>query len=297
LGSLYLPFGSDRLFVANDGLHGYEVWKTDGTAGGTTLVADVYPGAGSSNPQSAVVAGSDVFFVANDGTASSRLVVSDGTPAGTYSVTDGLNSVFGPMDAGGAVVFSGTRLVTPPNIFATQLYTVGSLLDGCLPVPRDDCKEAVAGGKASLLLKDGSAPAKDLLKFKSAVAEATFKPEFGSPTTTTDYRLCLYEGGSIFLGAGVPAGAGWSESSSGFKFKGESSDGLTQVSLKANASPGRAKIGVKGKGAGLALPALGGILSPVTAQLINDESGACWTATFSAPFKKDDLTQFNDKSD
>jgi ELWxxDGT repeat protein len=37
-------------FAANDGLHGAELWVSDGTAGGTRLVKDIRPGAGSSSP-------------------------------------------------------------------------------------------------------------------------------------------------------------------------------------------------------------------------------------------------------
>ncbi len=35
-------------FSANDGVHGFEIWQTDGTIDGTLLFKDVYPGAGSS---------------------------------------------------------------------------------------------------------------------------------------------------------------------------------------------------------------------------------------------------------
>ena len=43
-------------FVANDGQNGRELWKSDGSEGGTMMVADIYPGTtsygtvGSSNP-------------------------------------------------------------------------------------------------------------------------------------------------------------------------------------------------------------------------------------------------------
>jgi ELWxxDGT repeat protein len=34
-------------FAANDGLHGYELWRSDGTAAGTQMVLDINPGPAS----------------------------------------------------------------------------------------------------------------------------------------------------------------------------------------------------------------------------------------------------------
>src|SRR5438067_13780239 len=40
--------GGMAFFVANDGVHGFELWKSDGTADGTRMVKDIVPGPGSS---------------------------------------------------------------------------------------------------------------------------------------------------------------------------------------------------------------------------------------------------------
>src|SRR5689334_2619385 len=40
--AFFVPVGTNAFyFKANDGIHGTELWRSDGTAGGTSLVADI----------------------------------------------------------------------------------------------------------------------------------------------------------------------------------------------------------------------------------------------------------------
>jgi ELWxxDGT repeat protein len=55
-------------FAADDGSHGLEPWLSDGTPGGTFLLADVAPGARPSSPAGFVRLGSEVLFAADDAT-------------------------------------------------------------------------------------------------------------------------------------------------------------------------------------------------------------------------------------
>jgi ELWxxDGT repeat protein len=74
-------------FAADDGTHGFELWKTDGTTGGTAMVKDINPG-GDSTPTELVNVNGTLFFRADDGAHGSELWKSDGTAAGTTMVKD-----------------------------------------------------------------------------------------------------------------------------------------------------------------------------------------------------------------
>jgi ELWxxDGT repeat protein len=54
--------GRHLYFAADDGAHGMELWRSDGSPEGTKLVQDINPGAASSEPESLAVAGGHLFF-------------------------------------------------------------------------------------------------------------------------------------------------------------------------------------------------------------------------------------------
>ncbi len=75
-------------FKAYDGVSGYELWKSDGTAEGTRLVRDILPGSAGSDPFDLVNINGTLFFSASDGTRGAELWRSDGTEPGTMLVRD-----------------------------------------------------------------------------------------------------------------------------------------------------------------------------------------------------------------
>ncbi|RYD25517.1 MAG: hypothetical protein EOP87_24280, partial [Verrucomicrobiaceae bacterium] len=110
-----------QYFVADDSVHGSELWRSDGTAAGTRMVKDMLPGVEGSRPQSLTVAHGAVWFTsATDSSSGSKrkLWRTDGTEAGTRVVTTvgagGAASymrLFGSADGSLHVNISGTSSI------------------------------------------------------------------------------------------------------------------------------------------------------------------------------------------
>lgn len=75
-------------FSANDGTNGRELWKSNGTLGGTSMVKNINPAGASSDPTGLVNVSGVLFFSASDGVKGKELWKSDGTQAGTTMVKD-----------------------------------------------------------------------------------------------------------------------------------------------------------------------------------------------------------------
>ena len=154
MGSFFLVAVAGTVFFpGDDGVHGLELWHSDGTPAGTGMVADLWPGPKGSNPQAsaAAAAGSRLFFVAaND--QGCQPWVTDGTGGGTHlvkafaggkdcsSAPVGLTAVgtvvlFGADDGGKSAGLwrsdgteAGTALVTAAVTVERPLGVIGDVL-------------------------------------------------------------------------------------------------------------------------------------------------------------------------
>ena len=83
------PVGGKVFFTADDGVHGQELWKSNGRRSDTVLVKDIHRCSGGYDGVSSLTrAGKDLFFVADDGIHGQELWTSDGSRPGTVLVKD-----------------------------------------------------------------------------------------------------------------------------------------------------------------------------------------------------------------
>lgn len=125
--------GNRVLFRADDGLHGYELWRTDGTAAGTALVLDLCPGvcdgqvtvpqplSGATAPRAA--------FLGWEPDHGTQIWTSDGTSRGTRRRT---SVPAGTLVADGFTVAAvGDRLFFPARDgHGEELWTAGGAAGG-----------------------------------------------------------------------------------------------------------------------------------------------------------------------
>ncbi|MEP7265783.1 MAG: ELWxxDGT repeat protein [Bacteroidota bacterium] len=102
-GNTPVIFNNKIYFLASDGIHGLEVWSSDGTDAGTTMLKDIYPGAdGFTTPNLRYPYFCELngilYFAANDGSHGFELWKTDGTTAGTVMVKDiAADAIYGSM--------------------------------------------------------------------------------------------------------------------------------------------------------------------------------------------------------
>ena len=119
------------LFAADNGTQGRELWVTDGSGAGTTLVKDINPGPAVGLGNHLYPKGDSVFFFGNDGVNGLEPWVSDGTAAGTVMIKDvnpgaGSGGSIKFVRVGNTMFFAGDDGVNGTELWKTDGSAAGT---------------------------------------------------------------------------------------------------------------------------------------------------------------------------
>jgi ELWxxDGT repeat protein len=100
--------GGRFYFTARTGTHGRELWTSDGTAVGTVMAKDIWPGS-EGRVEELTTAGGTAYFTAEDGKNGVQLWKSDGTTEGTVMVRE--NTGRTDIDGAGNLAVLGGSII------------------------------------------------------------------------------------------------------------------------------------------------------------------------------------------
>ena len=90
-----VKIGNAVYFSADDGVNGVELWRSDGTATGTSMIKNAGSATATVAPQNFAAIGNILYYKFDDGANGIELWRSDGTATGTYMVKDVYPGSFG----------------------------------------------------------------------------------------------------------------------------------------------------------------------------------------------------------
>jgi hypothetical protein len=239
----------------------------------------------------------------NDGTAQTCSPCSSCAP-GTYNATSCLPT----QDTVCAACDPSCTTCSGPAAFQCSSCPTGdapgSGVCGCSAAPWGNCRFPGTVQKSTLTIKNNADPTKDVIKWKWAKGSATDVADFGNPTTTDSYFLCVYDNGARVSSSTLPIGgtcAGkpcWAMKETGFVYKDKDGtpDGVVAAKLQAGVFR-KALVQVLAKGALVETPDPGTLTGPIRVQLQRQDRDICFEADFSAPFKKNKSGTLSDTSD
>jgi cysteine-rich repeat protein len=229
---------------------------------------------------------------------------------------DGCDSNCTPTSCGNGIVTTGEDCddgnasvgdcCSPTCAFETNgsacndgdLCTMADACDGagtCLgaSAPQPDCRTAAKGS----LLVDAK---RGQIAWKWLGGAATTIADLGDPVHgDTSYALCVYDaaGGApgLALRSAIPADVGWKAAGKGYSYRSKTGapSGTTSLTVRSGAA-GKARIGLKGKSAALAVPSLPLAQDPAVTVQLKTSAGVCWSQTYAAPARRNDAAQLKD---
>lgn len=242
------------------------------------------------------------------GTGIYQITATTFAAGGPGSTTDGQScddtnactgtDVCGGNNCAGSALPNGTGCDDHSGCTQSDVCTAGTC--GGTATLATSCHAPVAAQRARLLIRDDPYDLRDLLTWKWSKGSATTLTDYGSPTTTTPYELCVFDTHAgvpeRLLSTVIPPGPAWSAFSRGFRYRDRagSAGGISSIVLKTGVD-GSASINLKAKGPSFTAPTLPLAADPrVIVQLLN--GSACFEARYPAG-TLNSATKFNAKAE
>jgi len=181
----------------------------------------------------------------------------------------------GQLETGSLVIDVDDNVLSAKFLTGTgQIHDAFTIVKGteCPATPATGCNTAVRG---KLTMRNG----KWGWKWKGGTIDPA---DAGDPTGETDLAVCVYDPSGALLGGEVLHGdARWKTVKRGFQYRDRTfaNHGFEKIRVKTGTPSLNAYVQVKGRATLPPLP----VALPVTAQLVNLDSGKCWSSEFSAP--------------
>ncbi|MES2788344.1 MAG: ELWxxDGT repeat protein [Planctomycetota bacterium] len=212
--SNFTNVGGVLYFTADDGVHGTELWKSDGTAGGTQLVSDLQVGDAfaSSQPRGLVSFNGKLFFTADDGSHGRELWSTDGTSVGTVRITD-LNTTgdsFLPetqlVNLNGQLIFAASQGATGTQLWTSTGTTAGTTLlksirSGGDGITTFDTQHLAATASTLYFVADSGTTGSELWKTDGTALGTSLVKDIQSGAVSSDPQSLTIVGSSLFFTA------------------------------------------------------------------------------------------------
>ena len=200
---------NNLFFAATNGVHGMELWKSDGTEAGTVMIKDIRPGSANSSIGYLTNINGTLYFVANNGSAGTELWKSDGTAAGTVMVKDIRTGLLGSNPTGlvnlnGTLYFAADNGLHGMELWKSDGTSAGtSLVKDINALTAGSYPQALAGVNGTLFFAaDNGMDGMELWKSDGTVAGTVMVKEI-FPGSDGGYPYGLIGvGATLFFAAG-----------------------------------------------------------------------------------------------
>lgn len=188
--------GNTVYFSATDGINGFQLWKSNGTASGTSLVKQINANA-SASPAKFYTSGSVFYFQASDGTANGlELWKSDGTADGTVMVKNISTGSYG-SEPENFKIFNNELYFTADGTARIKNFSSNIDPDAELNVPNPDSND-ISGRQiwktdgtpsGTVMVDSVGLPDKNFLNFATTSVGLFFSLYYSDPDSGEVYGL------------------------------------------------------------------------------------------------------------